>query len=100
VVTTAVTGGYADSALRTQIYDLVVLDLGLPDLDGREVLRKLRARKSQVPVLILSAREGIDDRVNGLELGADDYMTKPFGIRELMARAKRLSRRGAHATTP
>ncbi|QSA95600.1 response regulator [Methylococcus sp. EFPC2] len=92
-VTTATTGGYADSALRTQIYDLVVLDLGLPDLDGREVLRKLRARKSQVPVLILTARDGIDDRVNGLELGADDYMTKPFELKELEARIRALIRR-------
>lgn len=92
-VTLAVTGSYADSALRTQPYDLVILDLGLPDIDGREVLERLRARKSAVPVLILTARDGLDDRVNGLELGADDYMTKPFELQELEARVRALLRR-------
>lgn len=92
-VTLAVTGSYADSALRTQPYDLVILDLGLPDIDGREVLRHLRARKSAVPVLILTARDGIDERVGGLELGADDYMTKPFELSELVARIRALLRR-------
>lgn len=96
-VTAAMTGNYADSALRTQVYDLMILDLGLPDLDGREVLRQLRARKNAVPVLILTARDGVDDRVNGLELGADDYMTKPFELKELEARVKALIRR-SHGT--
>ena len=92
-VTLAVTGGYADSALRTQTYDLVILDLGLPDIDGREVLRQLRARKSTVPVLILTALDSVLDRVGGLELGADDYMIKPFEFSELLARIRALLRR-------
>jgi two-component system OmpR family response regulator len=92
-VTLAVTGNYATSALSTQPYDLVILDLGLPDMDGLEVLRQLRARKSAIPVLVLTARDGLSDRVSGLELGADDYMTKPFELRELEARVKALLRR-------
>lgn len=92
-VTLAETGAYADSALSTQPYDMVILDLGLPDRDGREILRGLRTRKSVVPVLILTARDGLNDRVGGLELGADDYMTKPFELRELEARVRALLRR-------
>ncbi|MEY4718315.1 MAG: hypothetical protein RL563_933 [Pseudomonadota bacterium] len=92
-VTLAETGSYAESALCTQPYDLLILDLGLPDIDGREVLRQLRARKSAIPVLILTARDGLNDRVGGLELGADDYMTKPFELRELEARVRALLRR-------
>ena len=87
------TGGYAESALSTQSYDLVILDLGLPDIDGREVLRQLRSRKSTVPVLILTARDSVHDRVDGLELGADDYMIKPFEVSELLARIRALLRR-------
>jgi two-component system OmpR family response regulator len=89
----AMTGAYADSALRTQTYDLLILDLGLPDADGRDILRELRTRKSALPVLILTARDGLDDRVAGLELGADDYLSKPFELRELEARARALLRR-------
>lgn len=89
----AMTGAYADSALRTQTYDLLILDLGLPDADGRDILRELRARKSALPVLILTARDGIEDRVAGLELGADDYLGKPFELRELEARVRALLRR-------
>jgi DNA-binding response OmpR family regulator len=87
-------GESADSALHTQDYDLVILDLGLPDLDGLEVLRRLRGRKSRVPVLVLTARDGIQDRVQGLNLGADDYLCKPFAVAELEARAGALIRRG------
>jgi two-component system OmpR family response regulator len=87
-------GEDADTSLRTQPYDLVVLDIGLPDLDGREVLRRLRARKSRVPVLVLTARDAVDDRVQGLNLGADDYLCKPFALAELEARAGALIRRG------
>ena len=70
----AYTGIDADTALMTNVYDLVILDLGLPKLPGLDVLRRLRARKSSTPVLILTALDGIDDRVKGLDLGADDYM--------------------------
>jgi two-component system OmpR family response regulator len=92
-VTLALTGAYAISALCTKSYDMVILDLGLPDMDGRQVLRQLRARRSAIPVLILTARDGLNDRVEGLELGADDYMTKPFELREVEARVKALLRR-------
>ena len=87
-------GDDADTALRTQDYDLVILDLGPPDMDGPEVLRRLRRRKSRVPVLVLTARDALQDRVEGLNLGADDYLGKPFAIAELEARAGALIRRG------
>jgi DNA-binding response OmpR family regulator len=87
-------GEDADTSLRTQSYDLVVLDIGLPDLDGREVLRRLRHRKSRVPVLILSAHDALEERIQGLNLGADDYLCKPFALAELEARAGALIRRG------
>ena len=75
-------------------YDLVVLDLMLPDMDGLQVLEKVRNRKLGPPVLILSARGGLDDRVKGLEQGADDYLVKPFAFVELLARVRALLRRG------
>ncbi|MEF8730511.1 MAG: response regulator transcription factor [Candidatus Accumulibacter meliphilus] len=91
----AYTGIDADTALLTNVYDLVILDLGLPRLPGLDVLRRLRARKSSTPVLILTALDGIDDRVKGLDLGADDYMAKPFELPELEARVRALSRRSS-----
>jgi two-component system copper resistance phosphate regulon response regulator CusR len=75
-------------------YDLIILDLMLPDMDGMELLKKIRNRKISPPVLILSARDAVDDRVKGLELGADDYLVKPFAFVELMARVRALLRRG------
>jgi len=75
-------------------YDLIILDLGLPDIDGLQVLEKIRNRKASPPVLILSARDAVDDRVKGLELGADDYLVKPFAFVELLARVRALLRRG------
>lgn len=86
-------GEAADHVLRTQDYALVILDLGLPKLDGLEVLRRLRARRNPVPVLILTAHGSVDDRVKGLDLGADDYLAKPFELTELEARARALIRR-------
>lgn len=86
-------GTSADHALTHDVYDLVILDLGLPGLDGMQVLKRLRSRKSQVPVLILTARDSLSDRVGGLDLGADDYLTKPFDLPELEARIRALIRR-------
>lgn len=86
-------GEEADYVLSRQDYDLTVLDLGLPKLDGFQVLKRLRERKPQSPVLILTARDALDDRVRGLDLGADDYMTKPFELPELEARIRALLRR-------
>lgn len=86
-------GGDADHALSITTYDLVILDLGLPDLDGLQVLRRLRGRGTHVPVLVMTARDGLEDRVQGLDLGADDYITKPFDLPELEARVRALLRR-------
>ena len=88
------TGTEADATLVAGEYDLVILDLGLPKLNGFEVLRRARARGSKVPVLILTALDGVSDRVRGLDLGADDYLAKPFALTELQARVRALSRRG------
>jgi two-component system, OmpR family, response regulator len=87
-------GAEADHVLAAQAYDLVILDLGLPGLDGFEVLRRLRRRGASVPVLVLTARDGLTERVRGLDLGADDYMIKPFDLPELEARVRALIRRG------
>ena len=87
-------GEAANHALAGTSYDLVVLDIALPKIDGLAVLRRLRDRRSPTPVLILTARDMLDDRVNGLDLGADDYMTKPFDLPEFEARVRALIRRG------
>lgn len=87
-------GQTALDKIHTVDYDLVILDLMLPDMDGLTVLEKARNRKVSPPVLILSARGGVDDRVKGLELGADDYLVKPFAFVELLARVRALMRRG------
>ncbi|MBV9227078.1 MAG: response regulator, partial [Acidobacteriaceae bacterium] len=87
-------GNDAIERVHSTEYDLVVLDLGLPDVDGLQVLGKIRNRKVIPPVLILSARDSVDDRVKGLEQGADDYLVKPFAFVELLARARVLLRRG------
>ncbi len=90
-------GHQADTLLATETFDLVVLDLGLPRLDGIAVLERLRRRRQTVPVLILSARDRTQDRVLGLDRGADDYMTKPFELSEFEARVRALLRRGQGA---
>jgi len=87
-------GQEADAALSTQEFDLLILDLGLPKMAGLEVLRRLRSRNSRLPVLILTANDSIDQRVKGLDLGADDFMAKPFALSELEARVRALVRRG------
>ncbi|MRX19642.1 response regulator, partial [Pseudoduganella sp. FT9W] len=87
-------GAQADQVLqRAAVAEVVVLDIGLPGMDGFEVVRRLRARGSAVPVLLLTARDAIEDRVRGLEQGADDYLVKPFATAELVARVKALARR-------
>jgi len=94
VVDCSADGTHADQVLATQDYELVILDLGLPGLDGFEVLKRLRRRGATVPVLVLTARDALADRVKGLDLGADDYLTKPFDLPELEARVRALIRRG------
>jgi two-component system OmpR family response regulator len=86
-------GETALTAAESDTYELVLLDLGLPKADGREVLRRLRARDRKLPVIIVTARDGVDDRVDGLDLGADDYLVKPFETRELLARMRAVLRR-------
>lgn len=92
-------GEQANRALDAAAYDLVVLDLALPKVDGLAVLRRLRDRRSRVPVLVLSARDSLDDRVEGLDRGADDYLTKPFDLPEFEARVRALLRRGQQQAT-
>lgn len=84
----------------TNPYDLIILDLGLPKISGLEILRDLRENKKTVPVLILTARDATDDIIQGLETGSDDYMVKPFDMRELMARCKALVRRSYDRASP
>ena len=92
-VTWAHDGLEADIALHDNVFDAVILDLGLPHIDGFEVLKRMRGRKVMSPVIILTARDDLDDRVKGLDLGADDYLTKPFKLPELEARLRAQIRR-------
>jgi len=96
---TAAQGTRGLEMAATGAYEAVVLDLGLPDLDGLEVCRRLRAKGHRVPVLMLTARAAIADRVEGLDAGADDYLVKPFALDELLARLRAFGRRGAARPT-
>ncbi|MBK5961376.1 DNA-binding response regulator [Rhodoplanes elegans] len=89
----AATAAEARHMLSVDTYDAVILDLGLPDADGLAVLREMRARQDPTAILVLTARAGVDDRVEGLRSGADDYLVKPFAFEELVARLEALSRR-------
>ena len=93
-------GNLADAALMTHSeFDLLILDLDLPKMHGLDVLKRLRARHAKIPVLILTASDSIEDRVKGLDLGADDYMAKPFSLQELEARVRALTRRGSNVSS-
>jgi two-component system OmpR family response regulator len=100
VIDVARTGAEAEAYLSTQAYELIILDLGLPDEDGAQILKRHRARKGKTPVLVLSAREAIDERVRLLDLGADDYLVKSGAIEELEARVRALIRRSRGITEP
>jgi two-component system OmpR family response regulator len=93
-------GETAVQAAQNESYELALLDLGLPKADGREVLRRLRTPGRRLPVIIVTARDGVDDRIDGLDLGADDYLVKPFEIRELLARMRAVLRRESSGSPP
>lgn len=93
-------GEMAETALRSQTYDLILLDLGLPRVDGLTVLRTLRSRKERIPVLIATARDSVQQRIDGLDAGADDYVLKPYDLDELLARIRALLRRAAGRAEP
>ncbi len=93
-------GDSAEVALSVEHFDILILDLGLPKQDGLQVLQKLRSKDDPIPVLILTARDSLDDRIKGLDIGADDYMVKPFDLEELNARMRALLRRSAGRAVP
>src|ERR1700682_221432 len=93
-------GEGAIAAAEVEPYDLALLDLGVPKPDGIEVLRRLRKNRLQLPVIIVTARDGIEDRIGGLDLGADDYLVKPFEVRELLARMRAVLRRQGGGASP
>jgi two-component system OmpR family response regulator len=93
-------GETAVHSAENESYELALLDLGLPKADGREVLRRLRTLGRRLPVIIVTARDGVDDRIDGLDLGADDYLVKPFEMRELLARMRAVVRRVGSGSPP
>jgi DNA-binding response OmpR family regulator len=99
-VDTAADGNEGWRLASEAAHDLIILDRMMPGLDGLEVLRRLRTSGSSVPVLLLTARDAVEDRVAGLDAGADDYLTKPFAVAELLARLRMLLRRGQHRADP
>lgn len=94
-VDTAFTGREALDWAEAAPYDIIILDIMLPEVDGLTVCRELRKRDTHTPILMLTARDSVDDRVNGLDAGADDYLVKPFALKELLARLRAMSRRNA-----
>ncbi|TDO96863.1 response regulator [Marinomonas balearica] len=88
-------GVHANQAVQSEHFDLIILDIGLPRMDGFAILKNMRKHKSNIPVLILTARDAIEDRISGLDAGADDYLVKPFEVDELKARARALIRRSS-----
>ena len=95
-VDTARDGGIALSMVRSDAYDLVLLDVMMPHVDGIETCKRIRASGDTIPILMLTAKTAVDDRVEGLDAGADDYLTKPFALEELLARLRALLRRAQH----
>ncbi|MDB5617844.1 response regulator transcription factor [Tardiphaga sp.] len=93
-------GETAIQAAKVETYEVALLDLGLPEIDGTEVLRRLRASGRKLPVIIVTARDSIDDRIGGLDLGADDFLVKPFEMRELLARMRAVLRRQGSGSSP
>jgi two-component system OmpR family response regulator len=93
-------GADADAMLASERYDLLLVDVGLPRVDGFEVVRRLRARDQATPTIMITARDTLDDRVHGLDMGADDYLVKPFELAELAARIRAVVRRGQTAGAP
>lgn len=94
------TGKLAEEAMKNNPYELIVLDLGLPDVDGRDLLQDWRARKNETPIMVLTARDGVSERVATLDAGADDFVGKPFDLDEVCARLRALSRRQEGRSTP
>lgn len=100
IIDHAVTGTQGLEMAFEQVYDTMVVDIMLPELDGISLIKKIREKKNNTPVIILSARDRVNDRVNGLQAGADDYLTKPFAFSELLARIQALIRRAGNVTDP
>jgi DNA-binding response OmpR family regulator len=86
-------GESCETALKTTNFDIIILDINLPDISGIEIIQKIRAKKNYTPILVVSARNSVENKIEGLDLGADDYLTKPFDYEELLARIKSLHRR-------
>ncbi len=99
VVNHVSTGTLALAAIQAELPDIVILDLGLPDMDGLQVLASIRDQRGQLPVMVLTARDGLEEKIAGLDRGADDYLAKPFDMKELAARLRVFERRLATATS-